>query len=278
VRLDTGTSTAQGARRKAQGRGISHTVADRPTAASGVRVNGAAGPPPVSDVRSPGMRPDARRHRLWFLGAAVVGVAWGAAALAFDARSLWWDALLHLGPAVLGVVTLTTLIVWYPTGPARFAVDQRTPAFVAPVNQRRGVETAAYVLLLTSQVSLAIDTARADVAVAASVVAAVAAWMLLRIWRAPVNIELRPDGVHLPTGTLAWEMLKRGTPRQPKPTTQRLEIDARRSGVHEVAIDGLDINPWFLADAIRYYVAHPEHRASIGRPAEHQRLRQRMRG
>jgi hypothetical protein len=58
--------------------------------------------------------------------------------------------------------------------------------------------------------------------------------------------------------------------------TQRLELHARRR-IHKVPIDVLDIHPWFLADAIRYYVAHPEHRAAIGRAAEHERLRKRLR-
>jgi len=34
----------------------------------------------------------------------------------------------------------------------------------------------------------------------------------------------------------------------------------------------LNVHPWFLADAIRWYANHPEHRAAIGTDAEHDRL------
>jgi hypothetical protein len=33
------------------------------------------------------------------------------------------------------------------------------------------------------------------------------------------------------------------------------------------------VHPWFLADAIRYYVAQPARRAAIGTLAEYDRLR-----
>lgn len=34
----------------------------------------------------------------------------------------------------------------------------------------------------------------------------------------------------------------------------------------------VDVNPWFLADAIRWYVEHPENRPAIGTQEEHTRL------
>jgi hypothetical protein len=34
----------------------------------------------------------------------------------------------------------------------------------------------------------------------------------------------------------------------------------------------LNVHPWFVADAIRWYAEHPEHRSAIGQPAEHDRL------
>jgi hypothetical protein len=70
--------------------------------------------------------------------------------------------------------------------------------------------------------------------------------------------------------------LRPGTPWAPRLRTQRLDL-VGRVRVYRVAIDVLDIHPWFLADAIRYYLAHPEHRAAIGRTAEHDRLCKRLR-
>ncbi len=40
----------------------------------------------------------------------------------------------------------------------------------------------------------------------------------------------------------------------------------------------LDVAPPFLAAAIGHYVRHPEHRAAIGTPEEHDRLRRALGG
>jgi hypothetical protein len=47
----------------------------------------------------------------------------------------------------------------------------------------------------------------------------------------------------------------------------------RRRGVvpgRRLGIDG--VHAWFIADVIRHYVDHPQHRAAIGEQAEYQRL------
>jgi hypothetical protein len=64
-------------------------------------------------------------------------------------------------------------------------------------------------------------------------------------------------------------------------TIDQPDLVRRRSLVmisRAVPIFWLDIHPWFLADAIRYYVAHPEHRAAIGTADEHDRLRRSLKG
>jgi hypothetical protein len=232
------------------------------------------------------MRPDARRdHRRWLVAATVAALAWGAVAFVVDTRLVWLDLLLHLGPTVLGVGALAALAGWRPAGAAAFLVDEDAPAFIVPTNRRRTVETAALVFVVVSLVILVVDwigtgdPAPLDIALSVLLLAA-AGGLLLRTWLVPARLELLPDGVRVPdtfrTRMVRWEAMRPGTPWAPQMRTQRLELHARRR-IHKVPIDVLDIHPWFLADAIRYYVAHPEHRAAIGRAAEHERLRKRLR-
>ncbi|PZG17050.1 hypothetical protein C1I95_16350 [Micromonospora craterilacus] len=103
-------------------------------------------------------------------------------------------------------------------------------------------------------------------------------------WRG-VSVELRPDGVCQRdlTGSLMvpWEALAPGRPYQPAARASSLaltyaqpDLVRRRSilplGRRRLRIDS--VHPWFIADAIRHYVDHPQHRAAIGEPAEYQRL------
>ncbi|MEV6816749.1 hypothetical protein [Micromonospora sp. NPDC051296] len=103
-------------------------------------------------------------------------------------------------------------------------------------------------------------------------------------WRG-VSVELRPDGVCQRdlTGSLMvpWEALAPGRPLparspglHPGPDL-RTTGPVRRRGIlplgrRRLRID--NVHPWFIADAIRHYVDHPQHRAAIGEPAEYQRL------
>lgn len=104
-------------------------------------------------------------------------------------------------------------------------------------------------------------------------------------WRG-VSVELRPDGVcqRDVTGSLMvpWEALAPGHPFLPAAGASTLALTyaqpklVRRRGVlplgrRRLSID--NVHPWFLANAIRHYVDHPQHRAAIGEPAEYQRLR-----
>ncbi|MEV0719665.1 hypothetical protein [Asanoa sp. NPDC050611] len=232
-------------------------------------------------------------HQRWLLGAAALGVVWGVAAIAFDIPVLVLDLLLHLGPTVAGVGALVALIGWRPAGPASF--ELRGETFVAPTNRRRTIETAAFVLVLTSQAALAIDRLDGGGGLLDGLLSLLfgllAAALLARALLVPTTVELRAEGLRVP-GRLhrievPWAAIRPGTPWAPRLRTQRLELfigtsylvrppSERRSRL-DVPIDVLDIHPWFLADAIRYYVAHPEHRASIGRPAELERLSRRLR-
>jgi hypothetical protein len=231
------------------------------------------------------MRGSVREHRRLLFGAVVLALVWAVAILVFDPRNGLLDTFLHLGPTVLGLGLYLGLVGWRPAGPAAFLVARRRSAFVAPVNRRRTAELAALILLLAGQAALWIDRLREpganglDFALSALFVLAVAA-LLAHAWLAPPALELRPEGVRIPRGlqpiTVRWESLQPGTPWAPRLRTQRLDL-VGRVRTYRVPIDVLDIHPWFLADAIRYYIAHPEHRASIGRAAEHERLCRRLR-
>ena len=231
------------------------------------------------------MRGGVYEHRRLLLGTAVLALVWGVAIVVLDPANGFLDAVVHLGPTVLGLCLYLGLIGWRPAGPAAFLVARRRSAFVAPVNRRRTAELAALILLLAGQAALWIDRLGEpganglDVALSTTFLLAVAA-LLAHCWLAPPTLELRPEGVRVPRGlqplTVRWESLRPGTPWAPRVRTQRLDLVGRARTYH-VPIDVLDIHPWFLADAIRYYVAHPEHRAAIGRPAEHERLCRRLR-
>lgn len=102
-------------------------------------------------------------------------------------------------------------------------------------------------------------------------------------WRG-VAVELRPDGVYQRdfTGSLTvpWEALAPGRPSRPAVKAATLALTyaqpdlVRRRGIlplgRRLRVD--NVHPWFIADTIRYYVDHPQHRAAIGEPAEYQRL------
>ncbi|MEU0156137.1 hypothetical protein [Micromonospora fulviviridis] len=102
-------------------------------------------------------------------------------------------------------------------------------------------------------------------------------------WRG-VAVELRPDGVYQRdfTGSLTvpWEALAPGRPSRPAVKAFTLALTYAQSDlVHRRGILPLgrrlridNVHPWFIADTIRYYVDHPQHRAAIGEPAEYQRL------
>ncbi|MFG2059163.1 hypothetical protein ACGFI9_34615, partial [Micromonospora sp. NPDC048930] len=102
-------------------------------------------------------------------------------------------------------------------------------------------------------------------------------------WRG-VLVELRPDGVCQRdfAGSLMvpWEALAAGRPSRPAVNAATLALTyarpelVRRRGIlplgRRLRVD--NVHPWFIADTIRHYVDHPQHRAKIGEPAEYQRL------
>lgn len=116
--------------------------------------------------------------------------------------------------------------------------------------------------------------------------AAVMGVYLYGIWSGRPVVELNRNGVRVlaPFGSLVvpWDGLRPGNPLRPSSRTFSLTVAqpklARRRGINILPLYFLDIHPSFLADAIRYYVAHPEHRAAIGTAEEHDRLRHLLSG
>ncbi|MEV4534241.1 hypothetical protein AB0J82_10480 [Asanoa sp. NPDC049518] len=105
---------------------------------------------------------------------------------------------------------------------------------------------------------------------------------LYTLWAGLPAVVLSTHGVRLrsPLGyrVVPWDALRPGYPRRPGRKDRFLHLaverghGARRRGLALVPLPWLDIHPWFLADTIRYYAEHPEHRAAIGTPEEHDRL------
>jgi hypothetical protein len=102
-------------------------------------------------------------------------------------------------------------------------------------------------------------------------------------WR-DQSVQLRPDGLWQ-RGITGWLVVPWDAaptvpplPLPPRATTVPLMFGrpelVRRHGLHlpGYALHTQDIDPRFITAAIRYYVAHPEHRLAIGTRAEHDRL------
>lgn len=107
---------------------------------------------------------------------------------------------------------------------------------------------------------------------------AAVAWLLFRTPRCaltPYGLVLRG----MRTRTVPWSLLLPGGPLRPRPREGSLTLLVRGpepyAGTrrHAVPLRWLFIDPSFLADAIRWYVDHPEDRVRIGTAAEHERLR-----
>ena len=121
---------------------------------------------------------------------------------------------------------------------------------------------------------------------AAAVVAAAVA--ITRMAWQGFAVELSPAGVRSRAGWqrrfIPWPALAPGGPLRPPGRAKRLHLVVQRpelveqrgwgvmSGPRNYPVLWLDSHGWFLADAIRTYVEHPERRAAIGTSVERDRL------
>ncbi|MBV1853313.1 hypothetical protein [Catellatospora tritici] len=104
------------------------------------------------------------------------------------------------------------------------------------------------------------------------------------LWRGLPALELHPDGIRIAGLVLRdveipWTLLRPGFPVRGKLSDQTLPLVYEqplslpaRLRRHRTLQLVFEVHPWFLADAVRWYVDHPEDRAAIGTQAEHDRL------
>ena len=106
-------------------------------------------------------------------------------------------------------------------------------------------------------------------------------------WRGR-GVQLRPDGLRQPglIGWLVvpWEAAPTVPDLPPAPNAVTVPLKYGRPdlvprgglGASRRRLSTSEVEPWLLTEAIRHYVAHPEHRAAIGTAAEYDRLRKEL--
>jgi hypothetical protein len=177
--------------------------------------------------------------------------------------------------------------------PIRFDVREGV-AFVVPGNRAYGYQMCAQILMfgvIMGQPVVFWDRSRGFAHVVAvgmwvigALLSVLIATAVLRVLRQRPILEFTPAALVvrdvLGTRTIPWEVLRPGFPTR-STGTLRLVIDrpalVRCTGLMwrstGIAVMYTRVHPWFLADAIRYYVEHPDRRAGIGTVAEYHRLR-----
>jgi hypothetical protein len=235
------------------------------------------------------------RHRRVVLAVAL------AAAAGYPVRR-WFappgdralDDLLFVGLLAALVISLVLLIVTsLAERPAVFIVQPEEPSFNTPPSFPE-VATALLLTLAASRqvgslvVSIKSHDPLLDNAVLAVIWIAGSFLLVVGAWRG-MGVHLRPEGLRWrqPTGSISvpWEALAPGYPLRPAIragtlalTYARPELVRRRGLVLSQRLLRIDtVHAWFIADAIRHYVTHPECRAAMGTEAEYRRLLHTMR-
>lgn len=209
----------------------------------------------------------------------------------FRYGTLWYGVMLLAQLGVIGgLVAVIVRMAGAAKRPARFAI---TPTgFAVPPLVSLGLFTG-FLLVMSAQ-AIGGLIALGDVhrwwfwantvpMLLASGLAVVFAWR-------GTMLELRPDGVHqrgsLLWRVIPWDALAAGGPPRPPYGDKYLYLATSRPDlVRQKGISlgsgpaeqprlmlRMKVHPWFLADAIRWYTEHPQDRAAIGAPAEHERL------
>lgn len=236
------------------------------------------------------------------VAAVIIGVAWTVAAALIRARAYWLFAL-HFGPVLVPLAALVASAVLGRAKPAGFVVREEV-GFVAPASRGFGYLVVGELLMLAFVIdqlihiwtwgmgggedeALLLYFAGAVASVVVLLFGALVALLVVTALRGGPQILLTPGAVVQQdwwgNRTIAWEALRPGRPlRQPRRRTLNLIIDrpelvVRRGLFSSTRRPWLDlthvlVHAWFLADAIWFYVDHPERRDSIGTRAEYERL------
>jgi hypothetical protein len=249
-----------------------------------------------------GVRHEPERSRLAVIVASVLS-ATGAAVLVG-----WGDSVPGLFPVIAGAWFLLLLglgvghliaVAWAAAGssaatrPVRLRVTGTE--FAVWSSNGRVVVAVGQIMLTGLWLAVFVRAAADSPAHAAVPGAALGAFALLAaataamVWRG-AGVALGPAGIRwhgpLSARMVPWEALSPGGPARPPLRGARLQLavahpdlvvqrgwaPGRGSRERPALPRHLPVHPWFLADAIRWYVDHPEDRGGIGTRSEHDRL------
>ncbi|MFI0795519.1 hypothetical protein ACH4OY_22995 [Micromonospora rubida] len=185
------------------------------------------------------------------------------------------------------VLLVLSMLSWGRSRPAVLVVQRR--AFRAPQSATDVYFAAAYVVLLCLPIAMLSSSSVQDLAwrlVSCLVWAYLAALRVVDAWRG-THLHLRSEGIEERTAQsslfVPWDALRVGHPQRPSLRAHQLTLSY--SHPHRVGRRGLGswkrlridtVHPWFIADVMRHYAEHAEHRAAIGTPDEYRRLLGRL--
>jgi hypothetical protein len=263
---------------------------------------------PGAAVSSPwlGKNDDGAASRLLIAGAVLVATVWIFVVALVRPGSFWLQTVLRLVPMLLALAALSAFAVSSrgfvrSSEPPRFVVREGV-AFVVPASRAFAYFVVGEVLMLGLLAGMAIfqwsnpaggnaGFAVIDYAftgglsvLAVALGGLVAPMVVIALGGRPrVELTSRAMVLREPMGsrTIPWDALRPGLPawvggwQTLTLTVDRPELVVR-SGLTwrsaQVPMAYLRVSPSFLADAIRYYVDHPDRRDAVGLRAEHERL------
>ncbi|MEW2376500.1 hypothetical protein AB0883_10395 [Micromonospora sp. NPDC047812] len=230
-----------------------------------------------------------RRQRVAVAVAVAVGLLWGLAA--GSVRTSGQTALLMLVPLVALLWSL--MRAFGKPGDGDLRADERERVFFVPPTGRMSYRWVLLAFLTyTATNQLASD--REDLWwLYPALAGPLAVLLAVLLWRRVPSVALTPAGIEaghpLQQVGVPWEALDPAVPslsyrhsnvlRLPVRSRDQVRLRGIGSRRHVVVETGeLDVAPQALAAAIQHYAAHPAHRAAIGTPQEHARLRRALAG
>ncbi|TQJ25622.1 hypothetical protein FBZ33_5979 [Micromonospora sp. A202] len=223
------------------------------------------------------------RHVVLMLGLLVAGVNVAAVGFVPTLGQRLFFPLLFLTLAVL-VLALIAM----GSRPVYLVVQPHVPAFATPAPAWKVLIALGFLAPASASIGAVVRSTRAGIASTFDVIVNVpwfllVALLLVEAWRG-YGVQLHPYGIRqrwaLGSLTVPWEALPAAQvpPGVDRPSRLRMAIAepqlVRRRGIpwSRKAMRTDNVDAEFLAAVIGHYVAHPEHRATIGSQAEYERL------